>query len=294
MIRLIKAEIFKLRKRAMTYILLLILIGFIVLVLSISQANAMNSHNAMTTVDNGVYTTTMIPLVAGDVHFLEDTITGVMSILGSVGMILAVVLVANGMGSEFSWNTIRPYLLCSESRLKMFTAKLIAAGIFIIVGLIIGLIIAITLGSLFTAIRGFSWDLGSSTASFTGHQLLIFVRTLYVMLPYILLAFLFTVLGRSTAAGIGFGIGASVLESIITGLMLMAHGWLAKIPNYLLTPNIQKINSLAQSSGGLTINMGSNTIQTPSSIHAFIVLAVYCVAFIVISFTLFQKRDVTG
>ena len=293
MTRLIKAEIYKLRKRSMTYILLLILIGFIVLVLSIMQATALNSTTA-TTVGNSGTAITVIPAVAANVYFLKDAITGVMSILGSIGMILAVVLVANGMGSEYSWNTIRPYLLCSESRLKMFTAKLIAAAVFIIAGMIIGLIIAILLGSLFTAIRGFSWDMGSSTASFTGRELLIFVRSLYVMLPYILLAFLFTVLGRSTAAGIGFGIGASVLESIITGLMLMAHGWLAKIPNYLLTPNIQKINSLAQSSGGLTINIGSNTIQTPSSIHAFIVLAVYCVAFIAISFTLFQKRDVTG
>jgi hypothetical protein len=54
MTRLFKAEIFKLRKRSMTYILLLILIGFIFLVLSISQATAMNSHSAVTTVDNGV------------------------------------------------------------------------------------------------------------------------------------------------------------------------------------------------------------------------------------------------
>jgi len=49
-----------------------------------------------------------------------------------------VVLVANGMGSEYSWNTIRPYLLCSESRLKMFTAKLIAAAVFIVAGMISG------------------------------------------------------------------------------------------------------------------------------------------------------------
>jgi ABC-2 type transport system permease protein len=293
MTRLIKAEIFKLRKRSMTYILLLILLGFIVLVLSISQATAMTSHSAVTTVGNGVPTTTIIPVVASDVHFLQDMITGAMGILGSVGMILAVVLVANGMGSEYSWNTLRPYLLCSESRLKMFTAKLIAAAGFIVAGIIIGLITAVLLGVLFTAIRGFSWDLGSGLASFTGRELLTFVRTLYVMLPYILLAFLFTVFGRSTAAGIGFGIGASVLETIITGLLFMAHGWLAKIPNYLLSTNIQAINALSQSS--LRVSMGSNTsTTTPSAPHAFIVLAVYCVAFIAISFTLFQKRDVTG
>jgi ABC-type transport system involved in multi-copper enzyme maturation permease subunit len=71
----------------------------------------------------------------------------------------------------------------------------------------------------------------------------------------------------------------------------MTHGWLAKIPNYLLSINVAKINSLSQSSA--TIQVGTST-QTPSALHAFIVLAVYCIVFIAISFTIFQKRDVTG
>jgi hypothetical protein len=169
---------------------------------------------------------------------------------GFIGVVLAVVLVANGMGSEYGWNTIRPYLLCSESRSKMFASKLIADAIFVMAGMIIGVITVILLGVLFTAIRGYSWNLGASTLSFTGSQLLDFTRTFYVILPYALLAFLFTVLGRSTAAGIGFGIGASVLETIITGLLSSAHGWLAKIPDYLLSINVSKITSLSGASGG--------------------------------------------
>ena len=292
MARLIKAEIYKLRKRSMTYILLAILIAFIVLVLSIMQATALSSSTTTVAAGNGAVT--LVPAVPADILFLKDAITGVMGILGSIGMILAVVLMANGMGSEYSWNTIRPYLLCSESRLKMFTAKLIAAAGFIAAGMIIGMLVAILLGALFTAIRGFSWSLGSGLASFTGRELLTFIRSLYVMLPYILLAFLFTVLGRSTAAGIGFGIGASVLETIITGLLFMAHGWLAKIPSYLLSTNVQVINSLSQSSGGVKITMGTYAVQPPGALHAFIVLAIYCIAFVAISFAIFQKRDVTG
>jgi ABC-2 type transport system permease protein len=292
MTRLIKAEIYKLRKRSMTYILLLILIGFIALFLSIMQATELSSNAATAT--TGSSAVTLAPAVAADIHFLKDAITAALSILGTVGMVLAVVLIANSTGSEYSWNTIRPYLLCSESRLKMFTAKLIAAVIFIVAGMIIGLIIGILLGVLFTAIRGFSWDLSFVTMSYTGHQLLTFIRTFYVILPYILLAFLFTVMGRSTAAGIGFGIGFFFLESVITGLMLMAHGWLAKVPSYLLSTNVSVINSLAQSSGGVKITMGTYTIQPPSAPHAFIVLAVWGIACIAISFTLFRKRDVTA
>jgi ABC-type transport system involved in multi-copper enzyme maturation permease subunit len=175
----------------------------------------------------------------------------------------------------------------------VFTSKLIADAIFVVAGMIIGVITVILLGVLFTAIRGFSWSLDASLMSFTGHQLLNFVRAFYVILPYGLLAFLFAILGRSTAAGIGFGIGASVLESILTGLLSIAHGWLAKIPDYLLSPNINKITSLSGDSGGVTIQAGTNT-PVPSSLHAFIVVAVYCVVFTAITYTIFQRRDVTG
>lgn len=281
MTRLIRAEIFKLRKRSMTYILLLILIGAIVLILSITQNTALSNNNVITSTS----------LVPADIHFLENAITAALSVLGTIGMVLAVILIATSTGSEYSWNTIRPYLLCSESRLKMFTAKLIAAGIFIIAGMIIGVLTAVLLGVLITAIRGFSWDISFVTMSFAGHQLLTFVRTLYVILPYVMLALLFTVLGRSTAAGIGFGMGVFFLESLFTGLMQTTHGWLATIPNYLLSTNVQVINLLAQSSA--TIKMEINT-QPPSTLHAFIVLAIYIIAFSAISFILFQKRDVKG
>jgi ABC-2 type transport system permease protein len=212
---------------------------------------------------------------------------------GIIGVVLAVVLVANGMGSEYGWNTIRPYLLCSESRSKMFASKLIADAIFIVAGMIICVITVILLGVLFTAIRGYSWNLGASTLSFTGSQILDFTRAFYVILPYALLAFLFTVLGRSTATGIGFGIGASVIELIVTGLLASAHGWLAKIPNYMLSINVSKITSLSGTSGGVTISGGPNT-PIASSLHAFIVVAVYCVVFTALSYIIFLRRDVTG
>jgi ABC-2 type transport system permease protein len=293
MARLIRAEIYKLRKRSMTYILLSILIGLFALIMSITQATALSSTTT-TTVVNGVTSTQAVPVVAANVQFLQGAITSSIAMLGGIiGVVLAVVLVANGMGSEYGWNTIRPYLLCSESRSKVFTSKLIADAIFVVTGMIIGVITVILLSVLFTAIRGFSWSLGAGTLSFTGNQLLDFVRAFYVMLPYTLLAFLFTVLGKSTAAGIGFGIGASVLESIITGLLSIAHGWLAKIPDYLLSPNISKITSLSGASSGVTVRAGTNT-PVPSSLHAFIVVSVYCVVFTAIAYTIFQRRDVTG
>ena len=73
MARLIKAEIYKLRKRSMTYILLAILIGFIALLLSIMQVA--DASTTSTTMVNGVATTQAVKAVASNVYFMKDAIS---------------------------------------------------------------------------------------------------------------------------------------------------------------------------------------------------------------------------
>jgi len=90
----------------MTYILLLILIGLFALILSITQATAINS-TTVTTVTNGTPTTQAVPAVAANVQFLQGAITSTIAMLGGlIGVVLAVVLIANGLGSEYGWNTL--------------------------------------------------------------------------------------------------------------------------------------------------------------------------------------------
>ncbi len=161
MARLIKAEIYKLRKRSMTYILLAILLGFIALFLSIMQVAEASTTSSTTTFVNGVATTQVVKAVAANVFFMKDAISmGIGLSCGLIGLVLAVVLISNATGSEYGWNTMRPYLLCSESRAKVVTSKLIASAIFIVAGIIIGVVFAILLGALFTALRGYSWSFG--------------------------------------------------------------------------------------------------------------------------------------
>jgi ABC-type transport system involved in multi-copper enzyme maturation permease subunit len=111
-----------------------------------------------------------------------------------------------------------------------------------------------------------------------------------------LLGCLFALAGRSAMPGIAIGIGILFLEPIITSFMTLAGGWVAKIPDYLFTANVNAINALnnlpipGKFSGGM---IGSSS-QTPSVSHAFAVLSVYIVIFICVAFYLFRKRDVTG
>jgi len=278
MTNLIKAELYKLRKRTITLVLLLIMIGIIIVMVLLMQGATGSDGNAAAT----------LPV---NTSLLSQVIPAAMMILSSFGTVLAVIMVASAVGNEYSWHTIRPYLLCTESRWKMLAAKLISAGILILAGMVIGVITAVLMGLMMTAIRGFSWDLNFFTLSFVGNQFLNFLRTFYVILPYTLLAVLFTVLGRSTVAGMGFGIGLFFLEPVAAELMRGTFGWVSKIPNYLLYSNVQALNSLNNSP--LTIHFDSN-IPMSGIPRAIVTLAIYSLVFITIAFTLFRRRDVTA
>jgi len=219
-----------------------------------------------------------------------------LSILSSFGGVLAVILVASSVGNEYNWRTIRTILICSESRFRLLGAKLISAGIFILVGMAIGLATGFIMSLITTAIGGYSFNLSFATGGYVWEQFLQFWRTFYVLIPYVLLGFLFAIVGRSAMPGIATGIGVFFLESIVTAFMILAGGWIAEIPKYLLTANVRVITSLSSLPQGISAGMGvgSTSSQMPGVLHAFVTLAVYSLLFITVSFYMFRKRDVTG
>jgi ABC-type transport system involved in multi-copper enzyme maturation permease subunit len=114
-------------------------------------------------------------------------------------------------------------------------------------------------------------------------------------MPYSLLGFMFAILGRSAMPGIASGIGIFFLEQFIVSFMYLAKGWIAKIPDYLLYANQQAITALAKLPKGFSGGgNGGFTVTFPGAAHAFIVLSIYSVVFLVIAYYLFKKRDVTG
>jgi ABC-2 type transport system permease protein len=279
--RLIGAELFKLRKRAMTWILLAIMTGIIVLLylilLAISNVSLPNGRRA------------------GDIVALlglPGAIPFAFSLLASFGSALGVVLVASGVGNEYNWRTIRTVVMSSESRAKLLVAKLVAMGLYIVAGLLIGVAAGFIMSLVTTAIGGYKFDFGFFTAGYAWDQFLQFWRTFYIMLPYELLAFLFAIVGRSAMPGIAVGIGVFFLEGIISALMYVAGGWVADIPAYLINANFSAINRLNQLPTQLGGAFAAN-LNTPGIAHAAITLAVYIVVFLVAAFYTFQKRDVT-
>ena len=287
MTRLINAELFKLRKRLMTRVLLFVLVGIMIvlylLLLAVSRvAIPVHGSEEIGTIQNLLGLPLALPFA--------------LSILSSLGTILAVILIASSVGTEYSWRTMRTMLICSESRLKLLGAKLVAAGILILIGMVIGLATGFLMSLITTAIGGYSFDFSFMTGGYLWDQFLQFWRTFYVLMPYALLGFLLAVVGRSAMPGIALGIGIFFLESIITAFMSLAGGWIARIPDYLLSANVRAITAQSNLPQGMSMGMGGNGLsdQLPELWLAFVILAGYSLFFIGLAFYLFRKRDVTG
>ena len=287
MTRLISAELFKLWKRSMTRVLLFVLVGIMILLYLLLLAVSKVVIPAHGPPEIGAIQNLLGLPVALPFAF---------SILSSFGSVLAVILIASSVGNEYNWHTIRTMLICSEGRLRLLGAKLISAGTYILIGMVVGLATGFIMSLITTAIGGYAFEFSFASGGYLWDQFLQFWRTFYVLMPYVLLGFLFAIVGRSAMPGIALGIGVFFLESIVTALMRLAGGWIAEIPNYLLTANVNAITSLANLPQGFRagIGVGDASSQMPGLPHAFTTLAIYSLAFIIVAFYLFRKRDVTG
>jgi ABC-2 type transport system permease protein len=270
----------------MTGILLFVLVGILIIIyfilLAVSNANLPIPHDeGMPRIVNLLGLPVAIPLA--------------FMFLAGLGSILAVILVASSMGNEYNWRTIRTVLTSSESRFKLLGAKLISAIIFILLGMVIGVATGFIMSMITTAIGGYKFDFSFATGSYMWDQFLQFWRTFYVMLPYIFLAFLLSIVGRSAMPGIALGIAILFFEPIITGLMNLAGGWIAQVPAYLLGENVNAITALADLPSSFRGGFGFRAVgEMPSVLHATVVLGIYSVVSLALAFYIFRKRDVTS
>ena len=282
--RMIGAEFLKLRKRQMTWVLLSILVGIIVLVnlllLAISKVK---------TPGTGLGAGNIAALLG-----LQSAVPFSFSMMASFGTVLAIILTASSMGGEYNWKTIRPALVSSESRFKFIIAKLVSLGILILIGMLIAVIAGFIMGLITTGLGGNAYSFGFLTGSYVWTQFLQYWRTFYVIMPFALLGFMMAIVGRSAMPGIATGIGVVFLEAIITTFMTAAGGWIAKVPAYLLNANMTAITALNKLPGRFGGGGGGTDTTIPSLTHAFVILGLYSVIFLVFSFYLFRNRDVTG
>ena len=121
-----------------------------------------------------------------------------------LGAILLAILASSMVGTEHGWGTVRQALVRGQTRIQYLTTKLLGIGVLAA----IGFLLVLGLGILFSAIvtglddRPITLDLPTGDGPSVGDVALMALRAAYGMLPYVLLAFTLSVVGRSTTLGL--------------------------------------------------------------------------------------------
>lgn len=286
---LLAVEFFKLRKRMMTWILALLLVGLVILMYSVlwSVSGRVTAFG-----ENKQFTGEELRRAL----FLQTSVPFSLQVVGSFGTILAMVLAAGAAGSEYGWGTVRLMATAASGRVRLIAAKLLVVSGLIAAGALLAVAVGLAYSTIITVTNGGA-SVDFVTPGFVKDQAASYGRTLFVMAPYVALAFAVAVIGRSTLAGVGSGIGFAFVEPIVGGLMRLGGNPWRNLPNYLLNANAQVI--MVQNKLPDVVRFGPSRRELAgehvnSAPVAAIILAIYVVVLVALAFYVYRRRDITA
>jgi ABC-2 type transport system permease protein len=296
MINLIRAEWFKLARRPMTWVLLVVFVGLLVL-LRTTEFFAVALHDGI--FSGGEIRVSLLREEQVEQFRRQVTFPGVfgavLSHVNGVGGICAIVLAAGSIGGEYGWGTIRTQLTRTPNRARYLTAKIVALLLILALGIVIGLgagaLLALAFGGLLGG-SGLGVDVLLSLP-------LGMARALYVMLPYIMLTIACGILGRSVLAAAAGGFLFLILDVGLGALAFLSGlgGAVAFLLSLLVQPNVNTLVVLNDRSFGLDPAILSRTMDLsmlPSPLQATLVIGAYSALFAVYAYRSLLRRDVTG
>jgi ABC-2 type transport system permease protein len=287
--RLMAVEFFKLRKRMMTWILAMLLVGLVILLYSVFWSV---SGHVTTFGENEQYTGQDLRRAL----FLQTSVPFSLQVVASFGTVFAMILAAGAVGSEYSWGTVRLMATAASGRVRLIGAKLLVVCGLVAAGTLLAVVVGLIYSSIITVTNG-GPDFSFVTPGFIRDQVESLGRTLFVMAPYVTLAFAMAAIGRSTLAGVGAGIGFAFVEPLIGGLMRLGGSPWKEIPNYLVNANSQVV--LLQNKLPDVVRFGPSSQdlaqrQLNGTPEAMLILAIYSLAFVALAFLVYRRRDITA
>jgi ABC-2 type transport system permease protein len=287
--RLMAVEFFKLRKRMMTWILAMLLVGLVILLYSVFWSV---SGHVTTFGEQNEYTGEDLRRAL----FLQTSVPFSLQVVASFGTVFAMILAAGAVGSEYSWGTVRLMATAASGRVRLIGAKLLVVCGLVAAGALLAVVVGLIYSSIITVTNGGS-DFSFVTPGFIRDQVESLGRTLFVMAPYVTLAFAMAAIGRSTLAGVGAGIGFAFVEPLVGGLMRLGGSPWKEIPNYLVNANSQVV--LLQNKLPDVVRFGPSSQdltqrQLNGTPEAMLILAIYSLAFVALAFLVYRRRDITA
>lgn len=256
---------FRLRKRAQSWLLILITVLFAI---AVYGGFAIGTQTAGQQTANDLKEA----LQFNNVHDLGLSLS-----LGFIGGVMLIIVASGMMGNEFGWNTLRPLVARARSRASLITAKLIALLVYNVVFFAVVFVAVALLSIVCSSFVGADTNFSRSTVldalGFSG-------LTFLAGLPTLALAFLLATWTRSNAAGIGGALGFTFVEPVFFALLGNVSSVFRTIEKYGINDNVQKLMD--------------NRWQQGTDFRALVVLGVYTVVFVALSYAIFSRRDVTS
>ena len=216
---------------------------------------------------------------------LPNSITQSIAIISSfkpiaIGPILIMILAASIVGSEYGYGTLRTVLAGGIGRWKFLSAKIL-----LLIRMCSDALIVISLfaaaSSLAIAILTPDETGGLADSGKWSEVVLIFLKTVYGLLPFIALSAFVTVLTTSRGVGIALSVGYFIMESILATLLRLNYT-LPDVADYLL---IQAFMSWT------TIPSELNSSET---LGVFVAILGYTVLLVAATTWIFKRRDIGG
>jgi ABC-2 type transport system permease protein len=289
MLRLLRSEIYRLRRRWMPWILLVFIaiIPFVFYFLIWASVNAQ-----IQAVKSGT-----LPAPPGGTAQLDETLRMIapdrvaqfgVSIVGGLGSVMLIVFAASHVGTEFGWGTFRTLLAHGASRSGFLVSKAVSLVLYVILFMIVGTVAAIGASYTVSAVAGIPVGAGVDLPEIAR----VATRISYTFLPYMALALAIAVWSKSAGAGIATGLVVYFAESIVAGILVSLNKDYAQIVNWGLSRNASALTRTVTGQGGPT-SQDPTASTLPDPTQAAIVLAVYCVIFMVLAYWRLRSRDVT-
>jgi len=285
-LRLLRSEIYRLRRRWMPWVVLLIIVlagvGIYLLVYVAAQAQ-------LQAVRSGA-----IPSQPGAEQAMNETLRELrpdrvqgfgVQLVSGFGSVMLIVFGASHVGTEFGWGTLRTLLAHGAGRGAFLGAKVLSLALYAALFVFVGVVAAIVGSYVVAAIAGADasgLDLGAIANAAA--------RAYYTFLPYMALALVIAVWSRSAGAGIAAGLVVYFAEGLVAQLLVSLNRDYATIVNYGLSRNV---GALIRGAAGTTTLPDPSAVALPDQGQAAIVLAVYTAVFVVLAYWRLRSRDVT-
>jgi ABC-type transport system involved in multi-copper enzyme maturation permease subunit len=311
--RSIGGELYKLRRRPMPKILILIAIlitisAFLLPALAAKSLSKdlciIDKHGQEHCISQSQAEIEKQKAVVSAPLRLPNALLQSVSVINFVGTISLIIIAGSIVGGEYGIGTIRLMLTRGPTRTQFLLAKVGTVIICVLTTLFLLILVGIIVGALLNLTTGIAVNLSFFTGEWLVHAIAYVLIATLGLSVYAMIALCLATLGKTTAAGIA---GAliwwfleSVLGAVFTGIGFLNKGpvgdFLDAIPDYFIGNNIAALydHQSRYLMNGVT-QVGSITNSHDiSDMHAILVLMIYFVVFIGVAWWVNQQRDITN